>query len=168
MSQFLFAGKNCDTLLWLVKVKLHLHESVCFSYWYGYRLYFRFRPIPMFFVPNFRFRWFQNTDVVFVSGITVSDKKKYENDNGFSVFRSFPTVFIPNREAEAVIRIPDGQSFLARRRDGGKFLTRWGLPQCFNKQCLALPAPPGARHDFSVPIRIETDRKIPSWSVFYI
>jgi hypothetical protein len=51
-----------------------------------------------FFVPNFRFRWFRNTDVVSVSGITVSDfvsDKKYENGNGFSVFRSFPIVFIP-------------------------------------------------------------------------
>jgi hypothetical protein len=49
----------------------------------------------VFFVPNFRFRCFRNIDIVSVSEVTVSDfvsDKKYENDNGFSVFRSFPTV----------------------------------------------------------------------------
>jgi hypothetical protein len=49
-------------------------------------------------VPNFRFRCFRITDVVFVSGVTVFDlvsEKKYENENGFCVYRSFPTVFTP-------------------------------------------------------------------------
>jgi hypothetical protein len=46
---------------------------------------------------DFCFRCFRNTDIVSVSGVTVFDfvsDKKYENDNGFSVYRPFPTVFI--------------------------------------------------------------------------
>ena len=53
----------------------------------------------VFFVPNFRFRCFRNTDIVSVSEVTVFDfvsDKKYENSNGFSVYRPFPTVFIPS------------------------------------------------------------------------
>jgi hypothetical protein len=49
---------------------------------------------------NIRFRCFRNTDIVSVSGVTVFDfvsDKKYENGNGFSVYRPFLTVFIPNR-----------------------------------------------------------------------
>jgi hypothetical protein len=48
--------------------------------------------------PNFRFRCFRNTDIVSVSGVTIFDfvsDKKYENGNGFSVYRPFSTVFIP-------------------------------------------------------------------------
>jgi hypothetical protein len=55
----------------------------------------------VFFVPNFRFRCFRNIDIVSVSEVTVSDfvsDKKYENGNGFSVFRSFSTVFTPSGE----------------------------------------------------------------------
>jgi hypothetical protein len=53
----------------------------------------------VFSAPNFRFRCFRNTDIVSVFGVTVFDfvsDKKYENDNGFSVYRPFPTVFIPS------------------------------------------------------------------------
>jgi hypothetical protein len=53
----------------------------------------------MFSAPNFRFRCFRNTDIVSVSGVTVFDfvsDKKYENGNGFCVYRLFPTIFIPS------------------------------------------------------------------------
>jgi hypothetical protein len=53
----------------------------------------------IFFVPNFRFRCFRNTDIVFASEVTVFDfifDKKYENDNDFSILRSFLTVFTSN------------------------------------------------------------------------
>jgi hypothetical protein len=49
--------------------------------------------------PNFRFRCFRNTDIVSVSGVTVFilfPVKKYENVNGFNVYRPFLAVFIPN------------------------------------------------------------------------
>jgi hypothetical protein len=52
----------------------------------------------VFFVPNFWFWCFRNTDIVFISEVTVFDfvsDKKYENGNNFSVFRLFPTVFTP-------------------------------------------------------------------------
>jgi hypothetical protein len=45
----------------------------------------------VFSAPNFRFRCFRNTDIVSVSGVTVSDKK-YENGNGFSVYRPFSSL----------------------------------------------------------------------------
>jgi hypothetical protein len=51
-----------------------------------------------FFLPNFRFRCFRNIDIVSVSEVIVSDfvsDKKYGNSNGFSVYRPFPTDFIP-------------------------------------------------------------------------
>ena len=47
---------------------------------------------------KFHFRCFRNTDIVSVSEVTVSDfisDKTYGNGNDFSVYRSFPTVFIP-------------------------------------------------------------------------
>jgi hypothetical protein len=46
----------------------------------------------MFSVPNFHFRCFRITGVVFVSEVTVFDfvsKEQYENENGFSVYRLF-------------------------------------------------------------------------------
>jgi hypothetical protein len=49
-------------------------------------------------VLKFHFRCFRNTDIVSVSEVTVSDfisDKTYGNGNDFSVYRSFPTVFIP-------------------------------------------------------------------------
>jgi hypothetical protein len=68
--------------------------------WYVYRSYFRFRLLSVYFPHRtFRFRCFRNTDIISVSGVTVFDfvsDKKYENSNGFSVYRPFPTVFIPN------------------------------------------------------------------------
>ena len=51
----------------------------------------------VFFVSNFRFWCFRNTDIISVSEVTISDfvsNKKY-GGNGFSVFRSFPAVFTP-------------------------------------------------------------------------
>jgi hypothetical protein len=71
---------------------------------WGYML--KFLPIVtgVIFVPNFCFRWFRITDVIFVSGVTVSDlvsEKKYGNENDFSVYRSFPTVFTPSFDAES-------------------------------------------------------------------
>jgi hypothetical protein len=54
----------------------------------------------VFSAPNFCFRCFRNTDIISVSGVTVFDfvsDKKYKNGNGFSVYRPFPTVFIPTR-----------------------------------------------------------------------
>jgi hypothetical protein len=59
----------------------------------------------VFSAPNFRFRCFQNTDIISVSRVTVFDfvsDKKYENCNGFSVYRPFPTVFIPNDDHYSV------------------------------------------------------------------
>jgi hypothetical protein len=56
------------------------------------------RIFGVFSAPNFRFRCFRNTDTGSVSGVTVFDfvsDKKYENGNGFSVYRPFSTVFIP-------------------------------------------------------------------------
>jgi hypothetical protein len=54
----------------------------------------QFLPIVtgVIFVLNFRFQCFRISDVVFVSGVTVFDlisEKKYENENGFNVYRSF-------------------------------------------------------------------------------
>jgi hypothetical protein len=49
----------------------------------------------LFSAPNFRFRCFRNTDIVSVSGVTVFDfvsDKKYENGNGFSVYRPFSSL----------------------------------------------------------------------------
>jgi hypothetical protein len=64
--------------------------------WYVYRSYFRFLPLPVYF-PH---RTFVSdfSEIHSVSGVTVFDfvsDKKYENGNGFSVYRPFPTVFIP-------------------------------------------------------------------------
>jgi hypothetical protein len=53
----------------------------------------------VFSAPNFRFRCFRNTDIVSVSGVTVFDfvsDKKYENENGFSVYRPFSSLYITN------------------------------------------------------------------------
>jgi hypothetical protein len=70
--------------------------------WHVYRSYFRFRPLPVYF-PHWTF-------VSDVSEIPISFPfselpfsilfpiKKYENGNGFSVYRPFPTVFIPTRQ----------------------------------------------------------------------
>jgi hypothetical protein len=67
--------------------------------WYVYRSYFRFRSLPVYFT--------HRTFVSDVSEIPISFPfpelpfsilfpiKKYENGNGFSVYRPFPTVFIP-------------------------------------------------------------------------
>jgi hypothetical protein len=69
-------------------------------YLYVYRSNFRFRPLPTYFL--------YRTFVSDVSEVPISFPfpelpfpisfpiKKYENGNGFSVYRSFPTVFIPN------------------------------------------------------------------------
>jgi hypothetical protein len=78
--------------------------------WYVYRSYFRFWPLPVYF-PH-------QTFVFDVSEIPISFPfsilfpiKKYENGNGFSVYRPFPTVFIPsyyytnNTVAEQVLPI---------------------------------------------------------------
>lgn len=45
----------------------------------------------VFFAPNFCFQCFRNTNIIFVSRVTVSVhfRQKYGNINGFSVFRSF-------------------------------------------------------------------------------
>jgi hypothetical protein len=51
----------------------------------------------VFSAPNFRFRCFRNTDIVSVSGVTVFDfvsDKKYENGNGFSVYRPFSSLCV--------------------------------------------------------------------------
>jgi hypothetical protein len=49
----------------------------------------------VFSAPNFRFRCFRNTDIVYVYGVTVFDfvsDKKYENNNSFSVYRPFSSL----------------------------------------------------------------------------
>jgi hypothetical protein len=92
---------NCELVVFVIFVNFVYCELVLltFLYWYGYRLYLRFRPIPMYFL----YRTFDFD----VSEISISFPfpklpfpisfaiKKYENGNGFSVFRSFPTVFTP-------------------------------------------------------------------------
>jgi hypothetical protein len=63
----------------------------------------------IFSAPNFRFRCFRNTDIVFVSGVTAFDfvsDKKYENGNGFSVYRPFSSLCFSAPEAPGVIYPP--------------------------------------------------------------
>jgi hypothetical protein len=51
--------------------------------------------ISVFFISNFRLRYFQNIDIISISRVTifgfVSDKK-YKTNNGFSGYRLFPTL----------------------------------------------------------------------------
>jgi hypothetical protein len=94
---------NCELVVFVIFVNfvvLWMCYIDIFSYWYGYRLYLRFRPVPMY----FPYRAFDSD----ISEIPISFSfpklpfpisfpiKKYGNGNGFSVFRSFPTVFTPN------------------------------------------------------------------------
>jgi hypothetical protein len=61
----------------------------------------------VFFVSNFRFRYFRNTEIVSVFEVTVSDfvsDKKYGNSNDFSVFRPFLTVFTPTSSCLEAIK----------------------------------------------------------------
>jgi hypothetical protein len=64
-------------------------------------LYFRFLPVSMYFL--YRIFVFDDSEIsmlfpflelLFPISFPI---KKYENGNGFSVFRSFPTVFNPMR-----------------------------------------------------------------------
>jgi hypothetical protein len=89
--------------LWTCGLCDLLSTLLYYEVWYIYRLYFRFRPLPVYF-PHQTFVSFRNTDIVSVSGVTVFDfvsDKKYENGNGFSVYRPFPTVFIPTPNLHA-------------------------------------------------------------------
>jgi hypothetical protein len=85
--------------LWTCSLCDLLSTLLYYEVWYIYRLYFRFRPLPVYF-PH-------QTFVSDVSEIPISFPfpklpfsilfpiKKYENGNGFSVYRPFPTVFFP-------------------------------------------------------------------------
>jgi hypothetical protein len=72
-----------------------------FLYWYVYRLYFRFRPLPVYF-PYWTFvsdvseipMSFPFPELPFSVSFPI---KKTENRNSFSVYRLFPTVFIPTK-----------------------------------------------------------------------
>jgi hypothetical protein len=78
-----------------------------------------------FSVPNLRFRCFRNTDIVSDSGITVFDfvsDKKYENSNGFSVYRPFSSL-LPTSNSVIVQRIRE----ISNPGNGNYFFSRYLL-----------------------------------------
>ena len=89
----------CEIVISLIVNLRSLRSLLYYEVWYVYRSYFRFRPLPVYF-PH-------QTFVSDVSEILISFPfpelpfsilfpiKKYENGNGFSVYRPFLTVFIP-------------------------------------------------------------------------
>ena len=84
------------------------------------------------FVPNFRFRCFRITDIVFVSGVTVFDlvsEKKYENENGFCVYRSFPTVFTPRYRVQPLqsVKLVYQLSSRSKAPQDSRMIKLWNL-----------------------------------------